>query len=469
MPGAVELILGGAIIAAALLASAHAALHKRESRAAALWIAIIWVMPAAGPMLYLLLGVNRVQRRAAKMRRRKVRHRSATEIAAADPGPQLAPLARMVGALVERPLLPGNAVDPLVNGEQAFPAMLASIGAAKTSIAMASYIFDGDSIGADFVHALSAAVRRGVEVRVLLDDVAARFSMSSAVDPLREAGVAVAVFNPPLVPARLHAINLRNHRKILVIDGHEGYIGGMNIDGRYWRPQDPATALRDLHFRLCGPAVAHLMEVFAEDWQFTTAEALRGEDWFPAIAPAGNVLARGIEEGPDESYDRLRWTLIGAVNVAQRSVLIATPYFIPDTTLITALGLAALRGVRVEILLPEKTDMPHAQWAAFGQLWPLLDHDCRVYFHPGRFDHSKLMVVDGAWTLIGSANWDARSLRLNFELNVECYGSEFGARMEELLQARIKSSRPFTLADLNARPLPVKLRDGVARLFAPYL
>ena len=294
---------GAAVLLVAAVASGHAVIHKREPRSAALWVLVIWILPAAGPVLYALLGVNRVERRAARMRRRKVRHRSVSELPAGEPGTHFAPLARLMNQVAERPLLAGNTVDALVNGEQAYPAMLAAIGAARESVAMASYIFDAHGVGKEFVDALAAAVQRGVAVRVLIDDVDARFSFSNAVKPLRRAGVSVGVFNPPLVPARLHALNLRNHRKILVVDGGEGYSGGMNVDCRYLRPEAPARAFRDLHFRLRGPVVAQLMEVFAEDWQFTCGEALRGRAWFPALQPAGGVAARVIAAGPDESVE----------------------------------------------------------------------------------------------------------------------------------------------------------------------
>ena len=464
-----EVAFGIAVLAAALTASGHAVIYKRESRSAALWVILIWIMPAVGPILYLLMGVNRVQRRATRLRRDMVRHRSPAAIRAEEPGTHLAPLARLVSQVIERPLTPGNEVEALVDGPQAYPAMLEAIEAARASVMLASYIFHGDGIGAEFVAALERAHKRGVAVRVLVDDVDVRFSRGSACKPLRRAGVPVGVFNPPFVPARLNAWHLRNHRKILVVDGAIGFTGGMNIDRRYWRPEAPGEAFRDLHFRLRGPAVAHLADVFADDWQFATDEALRGEPWFPPLSPAGDVLVRGIEAGPDEAFERLRWAIVGGLAAAQRSVRILTPYFIPDGGLITDLNAAALRGVQVDIVLPEASDLPHVRWAAFGQLWQVLDHGCRVWLAPGPFDHSKLMVVDGAWTLLGSANWDARSLRLNFELAAECYNVAFGARMDGLVQARINGARRITLEDLAARPLAVKLRDGAARLFAPFL
>ena len=465
-----DLAFGAAVLVAALFASGHAMIYKRESRSASLWVVLIWVMPALGPILYLLMGVNRVHRRAARLRGDMVRHRTEPQAVPSEPpGTHLAPLARMLSNVTERPVVAGNLVEDLVDGAQAYPAMLEAIESARSSIMLASYIFHGDGVGAQFVDALVRAHQRGVQVRVLVDDVDARFSWSSACKPLRRGGVPLGIFNPPLVPARINAVHLRNHRKILVVDGAMGFTGGMNIDRRYWDPANPAASSRDLHFRLRGPVVAQLAGVFADDWQFSTDEALRGAPWFVPLEPVGEVLARCIDDGPDESTEPLRWAIVGGLNQAQRSVRIMTPYFVPDGALITALDVAAMRGVEVDILLPSASDLPHVQWAAFGQLWQVLERGCRVWQSPPPFDHSKLMVVDGAWTLLGSANWDARSLRLNFELDVECYSVEFGARMEGLMQTRLNAARPITLEEINARSLPVKLRDGAARLFAPFL
>ncbi len=468
-------IAAGALLTLALVASGHAVIYKRDPRSASLWFFVIWILPAAGTLLYVFLGINRVRRRATRLRRKMTRHRTAPPAPAgvaevcAVAAPHLVPLARLVDRVVPRALLAGNAVEPLAAGREAYPAMLAAIESARGSIALASYIFDGDGIGAEFVEALGRAHARGVAVRVLIDDFDARFSSSTAVRPLRAAGVRVGIFNPPLVPARLNAVHLRNHRKILVVDGALGFTGGLNLDQRYWRPHRPDTAFVDLHFRLAGPAVAHLAEVFADDWQFATGEALRGERWFPTLAPAGTVLVRGIEAGPDENVDRLRWTLIGALNAAQRSIRIVTPYFIPDAALLSALNAAALRGVDVDLVLPRHSDLPHVQWAVMGQLWQVLEGGCRVWLHPGPFDHSKLLLIDGAWSLLGSANWDARSLRLNFEFNLECYSCELGTRLETHFERRRARSHLVTLGALESRPLTVKLRDGAARMFAPYL
>ncbi len=467
--------LAGVVFILALVASGHAVIYKREARSASLWFVMIWILPVAGSLLYVLLGVNRVRRRATALRRSMTRHRTnpqapagAAEICACA-ADHLVPLAQLVGQVVPRSLLAGNAVAVLVDGREAFPAMLAAIDSAQTSVGLSSYIFDGEGVGAQFVAALTRAHARGVAVRVLIDDFDVRFSRSSALAPLRRAGVNVGVFNPPFVPARLNGVHLRNHRKILVVDGETGFTGGLNIDQRYGRTARTEVPFHDLHFRLCGPVVAHLAEVFADDWQFTTGEALRGDKWFPPLVARGAMLARGIEAGPDGNHECLRWAILGALNAAQRTVRVVTPYFVPDAALIAALSAAALRGVEVDIFLPRRGDLRHVQWAVMGQLWQVLEWGCRVWTCPGPFDHSKVMVVDSAWTLLGSANWDARSLRLNFEFNVECYGCELGARLEKEIATRRSRARAVTLAQLKARPLPIKLRDGAARMFAPFL
>jgi cardiolipin synthase len=465
LSGTLDLVFYVIALAVALLTAGHAVLYKRDPRSAALWVLLAWLLPILGAILYVFFGVNRVQRRAARLRRDLVRVRTTSESDERLPVTELVPLARLVGEVVGRPLLPGNTIEPLVDGAEAYPAMLEALDAARTSVALGSYIFHADGIGESFVNALIRAQQRGVAVRVLIDDVSCRFSLHSPAKPLRRAGVPVGDFNPPMVPARLNAFNLRNHRKILVVDGELGFTGGMNIDRRYWG----RGAYRDMHFRLRGPVVAHLMEVFADDWLFTTDEALRGPEWFPQIAADGPSLVRGVEAGPDESFERLRWTFIGALNAARRSVRICTPYFLPDSGIISALDAAALRGVDVDIVLPEETDLPHIRWAMIHQLWQVLDRGCRVWMRPGPFDHSKLMVVDAYWSFFGSGNWDARSLRLNFEFNVESYCPAFGRYMDRLIVERRDASLPITLSDVNARPPAVKLRDGIARLFAPLL
>ena len=463
----------------ALLASGHAVIWKRDSRAAALWVGFIWLAPLVGALLYFILGVNRIKRRAILLRGNLQRYaaRPTVEVCSAEQlatvlpaaSQHLTSLASATSKLLSRSLLPGNRLEPLFNGDAAYPAMLDAIARAQHSLTLSTYIFDHDEVGLAFARALGIAVKRGVEVRVLIDATGTRYSWPPIPGLLRREGVRYARFLPMFPLWQLLSTNLRNHRKILVADGRIGFTGGLNIRAGHWLAKQPSHPVRDLHFRIEGPVVAHLQEVFVDDWFFTTGEALRGEKWFPPLESSGPVIARGIADGPDEDFEKLRWTILAALTSAQKSVCIATPYFLPEPTIIATLNLAALRGVAVDILLPAKGNLPFVQWASSAQLWQVLEHGCRLWLSPPPFDHSKLFIVDDNWALVGSTNWDPRSLRLNFEFNVECYDPALARMLHRVFEAILKQSRRVTAQDMDARPLPMRLRDGIARLFAPYL
>jgi cardiolipin synthase A/B len=459
---------------AALLASIHALLHKRDSRAATLWLGIIWFLPLLGPILYLVLGVNRIRRRALTLAVHKTFSRSVPEDLGEpehEGAEHLKMLARTVGRVVAQPLTAGNSIEPLVNGDAAFPAMLAAIESAKKSVSLCSYIFDNDESGRKFVAALARAVARGVAVRVLIDAAGTRYSWPPITHRLRHAKIPFARFLPSslLTPWRVATINLRNHRKSLIVDGNLAFTGGMNIRHGNVLADQPKSPVQDLHFRVAGPVVAQLQEAFANDWAFTTGEVLDGDLWFPELAASGNVIARAIPDGPDTDFDKARWTLLAVLGEAQTSVKILTPYLLPDNAIITALNLAALRGVRVDIILPGINNLPFVHWASRAMWWQLLERSCHIWLTPPPFDHSKLMIVDGHWVLLGSANWDARSLRLNFELNVECYGRDFAQEMEKVVASKLHGAHEVTQAEVDERSLPVKLLDAIARLFSPFL
>jgi len=473
-----SVVAGVVTLAVAAIASAHVVLYKRDSRAAVAWVGLIWLVPLLGALLYMLFGINRVRRRAAS--KRGGRWPGSTldmERPVAVRSEQLLPkhlhrlhsLAELVDRVTGRQVMAGNAVTPLENGDTAYPAMLAAIEGARRSVALATYIFDHDEAGELFVNALDRAARRGVAVRVLIDDVGARYSWPPVVRRLRGRGVTVARFGRTILPWRLAYMNLRNHRKLLVVDGQTGFTGGMNIRDGHLLERHPRRPVQDLHFRLEGPVVRHLSQAFADDWQFTTGEPLGGDTWLPSLDPRGPVFARGITDGPDEDFDKARLVLLGALACAHTSVQIVTPYFVPDSGLITALSVTAMRGVSVQILLPAVNNQALVHWAATAQLWQVLKRGCRVYYSPPPFDHTKMMVVDRGWALIGSSNWDARSLRLNFEFDVECYDEELAERLGGLVDRKLAAAREVTATEVDNRSLPVRLRDGVARLAAPYL
>ena len=459
---------------AALLASIHALLHKRDSRAATLWLGIIWFLPALGPLLYLALGVNRIRRRALSLAVHKtLSHPVPADLGEPEPegAEHLQHIASVVNRIASQPLTTGNQIDPLVNGDAAFPAMLAAIAAAKTSVTLVTYIFDNDPSGQAFVAALEAAVRRGVAVRVLVDAAGTRYSWPPITRRLRRAKIPFAKFLPSslMTPWRVATINLRNHRKALIVDGQIAFTGGMNIRHGNVLASRPKNPVQDLHFRVQGPVVTELQEAFANDWAFTTGEILDGDAWFPECPEIGGIIARAIPDGPDADFENLRLTLLAALAEAQSSVKILTPYFLPDSALVLALNLAALRGVRVDIILPAKNNLPPVHWASRSMWWQVLERGCHLWLTPPPFDHSKLMIVDDHWVLLGSANWDARSLRLNFELNVECYGRGFAQEMEKVIAGKMCGAHEVTLFEADARTIPGKLLDAIARQFSPYL
>ncbi len=460
-------------------ATGHVVLNKSDSRAAIGWVGFIWFVPLVGAVMYFIFGVNRIRHKAALLRRNLDRYRAQAaqpeclpeelQRHLPDRTGHLEMLARVVGGVVDRPLLSGNRIDPLVNGDEAYPAMLEAIQQAHRTISLVTYIFVRDEVGMAFAHALGEAARRGVEVRVLIDAMGTWYSWPTIFHALQREGVKYARFLRPFAVWHLMSINMRTHRKILVVDGRVGFTGGMNIRGGNCLTRQPPHPIQDLHFRVQGPVVTQLQEAFTDDWLFTTGEALRGESWFPKTENAGLVLARGVADGPDENFEKLLWTLLGAISIARYSVRIMTPYFLPDSAVVSALNLAAMRGVQVDIILPARIDLPFVLWASRAMWSQVLRHGCRVWLTPPPFDHSKLMLVDACWVLLGSANWDSRSLRLNFEFNLECYDFELAQRLDRWIETKRSGAHPVTMEEVDGRPLPARLRDGIARLLSPYL
>ncbi len=467
-----SVLLGIILILLAVGMTAHVLLRKSDERAAVAWIGLIWLSPLVGSILYVLLGINRIRRRARKLRRVRVtpdERRPAVPAALPPQADGLVMLANVVERFTGNPLVGGNAVVPLINGDAAYPEMIAAIDGAERSIALSSFIFNKDAVGLRFLGALEAAVGRGVQVRVIVDGIGAFYALKPIVGELRRRRIPAARFLFSLVPWRMPFLNLRNHRKILVVDGRVGFTGGLNIRQRHVLGDAPPTPVQDTHFRVEGPVVAQMMEVFADDWSFTTGEELVGPAWFPEIATVGPVIGRDIATGPHEDSQKMVWALFGAVAEARSSVRIVTPYFLPDETLMTALSMAAMGGVEVDIVLPERNNLPPVAWASASRLSQLTKAGCRVWLSPPPFDHSKLMVVDGVWTLFGSTNWDPRSLRLNFEFNLECYDTGLAATVESIIADKIAAARRLTPAAHSSRGLAVAIRDGLARLFTPYL
>ncbi|MFP4687583.1 MAG: cardiolipin synthase [bacterium] len=460
-----------------LMVTVHVILYKREVRAAIGWIGLTWFSLGVGAFLYYLFGINRIQRKARNLFEEsgvtlKKKQPETMESPAAQLSPdylQLKPIARLVKNLTRRSLTAGNRIEPLVNGDSAYPAMLEAIEEAKRSVTLSTYIFDRDRVGKKFMKALDEAFHRGVEVRVLIDDIGAKYSMPTVTRWFYERGIPCRRFMKSLLPWHIRYYNLRSHRKIMVVDGQIGFTGGINIRESSMHSLHPDFPISDLHFRLRGPVVAQLQRVFFEDWAFTCGEILDGESWFPRLKQEGEVCARGIADGPDEDYNRLEYILHSAISSAKKSVKITTPYFLPSRELLRALKVAALEGIVVEIILPRKNNLRMVQWASNSYFKGLLQRGVKIYLSPPPFDHSKLMIVDDRWILLGSSNWDARSLKLNFEFNVECYSYGLGDRLSGEFEKKKQASHCLSEEEVDSKSFLKHLRDNSFRLFSPYL
>ncbi|MBS9477046.1 phospholipase D-like domain-containing protein [Ancylobacter radicis] len=456
-----------------LVAAIHAAMTKDDVRAAIGWVGVILLSPVIGAFLYLVAGINRIRQSAAGRRRASQQRRQhhARPPIAITLSPNLSAMKRLGDRVSAFPLTTGNAVRLLDSGDEAYPDMLAAIRTARRHIAMSTYIFDNDPVGAEFAEALIAAQRRGVVVRVLIDAIGARYSRPSIVGRLRQGGVVNALFMGNLIGLRLPYANLRSHRKMLIVDGDLAFTGGMNIRAQFTRRYGADDPARDTHFRVEGPAVEQLLTVFCQDWSFTTGEVLEGPAWdeAPESPPRGEVAVRLVPSGPDRNIACAHSMIMGALAMAQSRVRICSPYFLPDQQLIGALVVAGRRGVEVDIVIPAANNLKLVDYAMTAQLDQVLEGECRVWRAGGMFDHSKLMAVDGSWAYVGSSNLDPRSLRLNFELDLELYHSAIAGAVEARIGAMMGAGAPETLESLKARPFLTRLRNRAIWLASPYL
>jgi cardiolipin synthase len=449
----------------AVFASIHALLNKRRPQSAFGWIAVCLTLPLAGPLLYYLFGINRVQSRARKLLTGHPALDCPTDYVGTPP-PALLPLARLGFSVSGWPLTAGNRVELLHDAQAIFDAMIGAIETAREYVYFSTYIFDGGPLGRRFAAALVAATERGADVRVLIDGVGEWYSWERAAGLFRGTRVQFARFIPSRLWPPTIRINMRNHRKILVVDGQTSFTGGINVRDRYLEGAEAARII-DSHCRITGPVVTQIETVFLRDWQFTTGQGTSAPRRLPQ--PAGGALCRAIADGPDSTLERLTTLITGAIGSARQRVAIMTPYFVPPRELLAPLQAAALAGVDVAVILPARNNLPYVHRATRHMLWELLARGVHVYYQPAPFVHSKLFYVDDYYAQVGSANFDARSLRLNFELNVEVFDRETVAGLARHFEAIRARSVQVSLADVDNRPVLTKTIDGVAWLFSPYL
>jgi len=479
-------------ISLSLVTSVHVLLYKENEGTSLAWIGLVILSPVIGSLFYWLFGINRIQRSAKKIHSQKLN--DDLKLLVLNKQEQKNKDVNFHNTLVNCSIplnwhsaiiaghrihpvnyLEGNTVEPLINGDVAYPAMIQSINDAKHSIVLSSYIFDYDSLGRQFINALAQAQKRGVAVNVLLDSIGIGYSWHKSSRALKKFGVKTASFLPATSLSSIRFINLRNHRKILCVDGDVAYVGGMNISEDNL-VESAAHPIDDIQFKITGPVIDQISQVFIEDWYFTTNELIEFPSYKKNTSSNSqpktidkSVFARVIEDGPDENHNKIRWTLINALVCAQKSVKIMTPYFIPDQTLMNCLHSAAMRGVSVEIIVPQHSDIPFVDWVMEANFSRIMAHGVQIYKNKRPFDHSKIVIIDDVWSFIGSTNWDARSIEFNFEINLECFDKKLNTQLTEFFIMKKQNSSLVVQSEMNKLSIYKKIRNNLFRLFAPYM
>ncbi|OQW97029.1 MAG: cardiolipin synthase [Verrucomicrobia bacterium A1] len=479
--------------AACVIASLHAIRIKREASSALLWLLVIWSFPGAGVLLYVVLGVDRIAAKTAmrvdahKAFRNGRRARESDSLpmdywfgvrdgGVAEPVTEWGrALNRSLDPLLpDFPLLGGNRVEPLVTGDEAYGPMLDAIRGARRHINLQTFILSNDAVGREFLDLLVARAREGVEVRLLFD----RFGSTPAVLSgfvRRYRGVSpafrIAGWTQAMPLRRQFQMNLRNHRKILVVDGTTAFTGGINLAAlNVSRPGTPAH--RDFHFRIEGPAVQELQFSFLSDWHFMTgesAEALLIRDFFPGCPRAGDARVRIVNGEPALETETLPDVIFSLLVAARRQVLVLTPYFVPTADLIRAFRAAALRGVEVKLLVPRENNHVYAGWAGRSFYGSLLEAGVRIFERAPPFMHAKALIVDDEVATVGSANLDSRSLRLNYETNLLVYDTDFINRLKQAVLDEFAHGEEIDAADWRTRSALRRFAENACALLSPVL
>lgn len=465
-----------------LAAGAIVTILRRRGEPVAMlaWIWAILLLPLLGFFLYALLGSNRVRRKASR-RRRRVAHllaliseQAATRAGQAPDGrtglpADLRPIEQIGRRVGDMPAVGGNEVRVFHDSETTYAAIAYAIQAATRHVHMLYYIWKPDETGLHFRDLLIRRAREGVECRVLLDSVGCLRLPREFTRPMIDAGVRLSYFLPlyPL-PKRI-SLHLRNHRKIVVVDGETAFLGSQNIGDEYRGRLRRLSPWYDSHMRIRGPAALFVQQIFAEDWLFATGEPLRNEGYFVEARPAGESVVQVVPSGPEHDVSALGQLLFAAVAAARESIRIATPYFVPDEGMRTALLHAAYRGVKIMLVLPTRSDNPLVLYAGRSFYPELLDAGVEIYEFDAGMLHSKIVTIDDRCGILGSANMDVRSFRFNFEVTALVYDTGVTRELSAEIDRHIARSKRVLQRDVWRRPLSTQLLEGAARLFSPLL
>ncbi|MDB5337460.1 MAG: clsA [Planctomycetaceae bacterium] len=449
---------------------------KRQPVSTVAWVLVIALVPYLGGLFYLIFGINRVERRTASKRR-------AAEIIAGhltelgqyhvmvdeivdERSRQMARLACRLS--VTRPTF-GNSIEIIPKTTQTLAEITAAVNAAEHSVHLEYYIWQPDETGTELRNVLIKKAREGLKIRFLYDAVGSSRLTRHFLQPMRDAGITVASFLPGPTFRERWSINLRSHRKIVVVDGNIGFTGGMNIGDEYLGKNPQFGYWRDTHLMMRGPSVLQLQQVFVEDWFFATGEKLLLTELFPDCRDSGDQTAQVIAGGPDNDQETLHALFFGAVNEAEQRITLVTSYFVPTLPLVAALETAARRGVRVRLLLSGSSAHYTTILAARSYYDTLLACGVEIYEYTGGMLHSKTLTIDGRWSFVGTPNFDARSLLLNFEVGVILYEKPAAEALEEQFEQDLTSAKRIHLQGWNDRPWRTVLAENFCRMFSPVL
>jgi cardiolipin synthase len=462
---------------------------KHRPVSAVLWLGLVWAIPYGGALAYLSFGIDRVRRGASEREAAKlmVAQRAAMhptfERLAVDYVHRVASAATRYPAdhifratdPAVRPnrVFLGNRAQLLVDGDEFYPSLRAAIAEAKSSVHLQTFIFGRDPIGREFLELLSEKARAGVECRLLYDRFGSTWAyLSKLFAAASAAGVQVWSITQANPLKGRFQINLRNHRKIAVIDGKIGFVGGINIHKENASTYTGGHPIHDYHARVEGPVVSDLQFQFVEDWHFASQrppDELLEPDYFPALESVGDALAQVIPGGPDLKGHGLADAIFSVIVAAEKSISIVTPYFVPDEPITQALRYAAMRGVDVKLIVPKHSNHWYTGFAARSLYTPLLKAGVRIFERRPPFMHAKAVVVDEVYSMIGSANLDYRSLHLNFETNLEVSDNDFVKRLSQQVESEIAHSDEVPLEKHQARSLPRRLTENFCYLVQPML
>lgn len=456
--------------------------ERRNPVATVAWILLLVFVPILGFLMYIFLGQN-LQRKKLFYLKEEEEHELLSLLAGQDVSLQKNtlhfndPRTREYLDLVYLQMVSNyslltqdNKVEVFHEGEELFNRILSSLKKAQHYIHMEYFIIRNDSLGQHIMNILAEKARQGVEVKLLYDGMGSIRLSPRFFRKLHEAGGRSAAFFPPFLPYINVRVNYRNHRKILIIDGDEAYVGGFNVGDEYIGVSPRFGYWRDIHLNIRGSAIDSLEMRFLLDWRFAARDPLSETDfYFPTRKPEGSSALQIVSSGPDMNYPAIKNGYLKLINKAKRNVYIETPYLIPDDSILEALKIAALSGVDVRLMIPYKPDHFYVHWASLSYVGELLEAGVRCYQYQKGFLHSKMVCTDGFASSVGTANLDIRSFELNFEVNAFIYDEEIGRQLEENFLSTLEDCIEITREAYAARPMRVRFKEGLFRLLSPIL